>query len=50
MTAVWADTVVEEGNVTPAISTLRKTLGDDGSERRYIQTVAKHGYRCVWRA
>ena len=47
MTAVWADTVVEEGNVTLAISTLRKTLGDDGSERRYIQTVAKHGYRFV---
>jgi DNA-binding winged helix-turn-helix (wHTH) protein/tetratricopeptide (TPR) repeat protein len=47
MRVVWADSVVEEGNVTLAIWMLRNTLGDDGSEHRYIQTVAKHGYRFV---
>jgi len=48
MEAVWGDSFVEEGNLAVAISTLRKALGDDlGKERRYIQTVAKRGYRFV---
>src|ERR1700733_986231 len=48
MEAVWGDSFVEEGNLVVAISTLRKALGDDlGKERRYIQTVAKRGYRFV---
>jgi DNA-binding winged helix-turn-helix (wHTH) protein len=45
--AVWADSFVEEGNLTVAISTIRKALGDDGNEHQYIQTVAKRGYRFV---
>jgi len=44
---VWADAFVEEGNLTVAISTLRKALGDDGAEHKYIQTVAGRGYRFV---
>jgi DNA-binding winged helix-turn-helix (wHTH) protein/Flp pilus assembly protein TadD len=48
MEAVWGDSFVEEGNLAVAISTLRKALGDDlGKERRYIQTIAKRGYRFV---
>lgn len=48
MEAVWGDSFVEEGNLAVAISTLRKALGDDtGKERKYIQTVAKRGYRFV---
>jgi DNA-binding winged helix-turn-helix (wHTH) protein/TolB-like protein len=47
MKAVWADSFVEEGNLAVTISMLRKALGDEGSERRYIQTVAKRGYRFV---
>ena len=47
MRAVWADTCVEEGDVTLAIFTLRKALGDIGGEHRYIQTAPKHGYRFV---
>lgn len=48
MEAVWGNSFVEEGNLAVAISTLRKALGDDlGKERRYIQTVAKRGYRFV---
>jgi DNA-binding winged helix-turn-helix (wHTH) protein/Flp pilus assembly protein TadD len=46
--AVWGDAFVEEGNLAVTISTLRKALGDDtGKERKYIQTVAKRGYRFV---
>jgi DNA-binding winged helix-turn-helix (wHTH) protein/Flp pilus assembly protein TadD len=48
MEAVWGGSFVEEGNLAVAISTLRKALGDDlGKERRYIQTIAKRGYRFV---
>jgi DNA-binding winged helix-turn-helix (wHTH) protein/TolB-like protein/Flp pilus assembly protein TadD len=46
MTAVWGRSFVEEGNLTVAISTIRKALGDDGGDgRKYIQTVARRGYR-----
>jgi DNA-binding winged helix-turn-helix (wHTH) protein/TolB-like protein/Tfp pilus assembly protein PilF len=44
---VWADSFVEEGNLTVAICTLRKVLGDENGERKYIQTVARHGYRFI---
>jgi TolB-like protein len=47
MTAVWSDSFVEEGNLTVAISALRKALGDNEYKHEYIQTVAKHGYRFV---
>jgi DNA-binding winged helix-turn-helix (wHTH) protein/TolB-like protein/Flp pilus assembly protein TadD len=47
ISAVWANSFVEEGNLTVVICTLRKALGDDQSERKYIQTVAKRGYRFV---
>lgn len=45
MERVWADTFVEEGNLNRNISTLRKVLGDDGHEQRFIRTIPKHGYR-----
>ena len=44
---VWADTCVEEGNLTNNISILRKELGDTGKDPKYIETVPKHGYRFV---
>lgn len=47
ISAVWTNSFVEEGNLTVVICTLRKALGDDNSERKYIQTVAKRGYRFV---
>ena len=47
MTAVWSDSFVEEGNLAVAISTLRKILGDDEGEHKYIETVARRGYRFV---
>ena len=45
MRLVWPDTVVEDNNLTVNISTLRKALGDNASERRYIVTVPGRGYR-----
>lgn len=47
MKAVWGDCFVEDGNLAVTVSMLRKALGDEGEERRYIQTVAKRGYRLV---
>ena len=44
---VWHDTIVEEGNLNVIIHTLRKALGDDPRESKYIETVAKCGYRFV---
>lgn len=42
---VWPDTFVEENNLSQYISMLRKTLGDERHERRYIETVPRRGYR-----
>lgn len=45
MKAVWGDAFVEEGNLTNAISVLRKALGCDTSESQYIVTIPRRGYR-----
>ena len=42
---VWPDTFVEENNLSQYISVLRKTLGDERHEQRYIETVPRRGYR-----
>jgi eukaryotic-like serine/threonine-protein kinase len=47
MDQVWPDAVVEEANLARNIWTLRKALGDDEREHRYIETVPKLGYRFV---
>ena len=44
---VWADSIVEEANVARIIHTLRRILGEDESDNKYIETVAKRGYRFV---
>lgn len=44
---VWADSFVEEANIPRLIHTLRKTLGEDEKENKFIETVAKKGYRFV---
>jgi DNA-binding winged helix-turn-helix (wHTH) protein/Flp pilus assembly protein TadD len=44
---VWPDTIVEEANLTQSIYVLRRALGDQPSEPRYISTVARRGYRFV---
>jgi DNA-binding winged helix-turn-helix (wHTH) protein/Flp pilus assembly protein TadD len=47
LSTVWAHSFVEEGNLAVTISTLRKALGDDGKEDKYIETVTRLGYRFV---
>lgn len=47
MSAVWPDTVVEEGNLSKGIFLLRQALGDGTADRSYIQTVPRIGYRFV---
>lgn len=43
MHSLWPDSFVEEANLSFQISTLRKTLGEDGS--KWIETIPRHGYR-----
>lgn len=44
---VWDRDFVEEGNLARHVSTLRKALGDNGKDRKYIVTVQGRGYRFV---
>ncbi len=46
-TAVWSDVIVSDGALSQAVRTLRRTLGDDSREPRYIRTVSRHGYQFV---
>ncbi len=45
---VWTDVIVSDSALSQAIRTLRRTLGDDSREPRFIRTVARHGYRFVF--
>lgn len=45
MSALWADTFVEESNLTFNIRKLRQALGDDAHDCRYVETVSRRGYR-----
>jgi DNA-binding winged helix-turn-helix (wHTH) protein/TolB-like protein len=47
MLAIWPDTVVEENNLNQSISALRRVLGENRGENRYIATVPGRGYRFV---
>ena len=42
---IWADSFVEESNLTQNIYTLRKVLGKDAGGKQIIETVARRGYR-----
>lgn len=46
MQKIWADSFVEESNLTFTVSLLRKTLGDK-PDSRFIETVPKRGYRFI---
>jgi DNA-binding winged helix-turn-helix (wHTH) protein/Tol biopolymer transport system component len=47
LNSVWADSFVEEGNLTFTIRMLRKILGDSKQNPQFIETVPKRGYRFV---
>ena len=44
---VWSDTAVVDAVLTVAIGTLRKALGDDPRNPRFIETVHRRGYRFI---
>ena len=45
--SVWKDTFVEETTLTRAIALLRKQLGDDPRNPKFIETVPTLGYRFI---
>jgi DNA-binding winged helix-turn-helix (wHTH) protein/TolB-like protein/tetratricopeptide (TPR) repeat protein len=45
MNAVWADTAVEESNLSQNIYTLRKALGQISEGCEFIETIPRVGYR-----
>ena len=47
LSQIWAGSVVEEANLTQSIWAVRKILGDNPKEHRYIATVAGRGYQFV---
>ncbi len=47
LAAVWGGAFVEEGALPQAIHSLRKALGDDARQPRYVQTIPKRGYRLL---
>lgn len=44
---VWQDVVVGYDSLASSIIKLRKALGDDSKQPRYIETVPKRGYRFI---
>lgn len=47
MRALWPGSVVEENNLSQTVSSLRRALGDEPPGSRYIQTVARRGFRFI---
>ena len=45
---VWNDVIVSDSALSQAIRTIRRTLGDDSREPRFIRTVSRRGYRFVF--
>src|SRR5262249_14716625 len=44
---IWPDAFVEEVNLAVNVSTLRRVLGENPQDRRFIATVSGRGYRFV---
>jgi TolB-like protein/DNA-binding winged helix-turn-helix (wHTH) protein/Flp pilus assembly protein TadD len=47
MDALWPDVVVEDANLTVAVSQLRKALNQNGDNAEFIETIPRVGYRFV---
>ncbi|MGA2538715.1 MAG: winged helix-turn-helix domain-containing protein [Terracidiphilus sp.] len=47
LNAVWGDAAVTENSLTRSIALLRRLLGDDTHNPRYIETIATVGYRLI---
>lgn len=44
---VWSDVIVSDSALSQAVRTIRRTLGDDSREPRFVRTVSRHGYQFV---
>lgn len=44
---VWPDTVVVDNVVHKAVARLRRALGDDAQNPKYIETIPRRGYRLI---
>src|SRR4029453_18763504 len=47
LSAIWPGTAVEEANLTQNVFTLRKVLGDNAKDGRYIATIPGRGYSFI---
>src|SRR5438874_4755709 len=47
MDALWPDVIVEDANLTVAVSQLRKALNQNGDNAEFIETIPRVGYRFV---
>lgn len=47
LTAIWPDVTVTDNALSQAVSDLRAALADEAASPKYIQTVARRGYRFV---
>ncbi|MBA3948423.1 MAG: winged helix-turn-helix domain-containing protein, partial [Acidobacteria bacterium] len=45
---VWTDVIVSDSALSQAVRTIRRTLGDDSREPRFIRTISRHGYWFVF--
>jgi Tol biopolymer transport system component/DNA-binding winged helix-turn-helix (wHTH) protein len=45
--ALWADTAVTDHALTRVVAQLRRVLGDEAREARYVETVPTRGYRWI---
>ena len=45
--SVWKDTAVTDNALTRIVAQLRRALGDDAREAKYIETVPTRGYRWI---
>jgi DNA-binding winged helix-turn-helix (wHTH) protein/tetratricopeptide (TPR) repeat protein len=44
---VWESRIISEGTLTNTIAELRRALGDDARDPRFIETIPKRGYRLI---
>ena len=47
LNSVWKDQFVEEANLTVQVSSIRKALGDQSADPRYLVTIPGKGYQFV---
>jgi DNA-binding winged helix-turn-helix (wHTH) protein len=45
---IWNDVIVSDSALSQAIRTIRRVLGDDSREPRFVRTVSRHGYQFVF--